>query len=228
MLVFALLPALLTVGAADDGFDRAVTKYQAMDLQGALEGFSELTGEDQDRDTRARAYMWLGITQADMGKFDESEANFVEALVLDPGLELPPDLSPKVQEMFESAQKTAAERPAADQPEDGAAAEDKPATGDDPASADDGGGLTVAPLLLYGGVAVTAGAVLAAVFAMAAWSGAVGLYQGAVAADEAGAALSMYTFAQVFAWTGNGLVGASGLMLAGAGVLGTSWFLLRE
>jgi tetratricopeptide (TPR) repeat protein len=117
----ALLLALLIGPAAldeDPRFREARGRYDSMDLEGALARFELVLLDDSiEPADRATLLLWIGLTQAELGRFDDAEARFVKALALHPDAVLPTETSPKVKAMVEEARKRAKELPPEDDTE---------------------------------------------------------------------------------------------------------------
>ena len=116
----ALLLLLLPFSAAVDDQPlclEARGMYDSMDLEGALARFElVLLIDSLTEDERAQVLLWIGLAEADLGRFDNAETRFAEALRLDPDARLPVEASPRVQELMEAAREKA--RESAPDPED--------------------------------------------------------------------------------------------------------------
>lgn len=74
----------------------------ALQLEQAAAILEELVAAPGVRDeTRARAWLALGLTRASLLDMERAQAAFTAALGIDPRLDVPPDTSPKVRALFE-------------------------------------------------------------------------------------------------------------------------------
>ncbi len=112
-LVFALLLAAAVPLAEDPGFAEGVRLYSQFEFEQATFRF-ESAAVEQDRvpAERARVFLWLGLSYAAIGKFDDAGRAFTSGLRLDPAATLETEVSPKVQELFAAAQQDLADEAA--------------------------------------------------------------------------------------------------------------------
>ncbi len=112
--MLAALALLVTVAGAvedDSRFQQARRMFESFQLDGALARFNLILLDDRLPDEeRARVLLWKGLTEAELGRFEEATEAFADALVLHPEATLPIDASPKVDEMLEDARERAAAR----------------------------------------------------------------------------------------------------------------------
>ncbi|MFH1807350.1 MAG: hypothetical protein ABIJ09_01295 [Pseudomonadota bacterium] len=108
-LVLVLLGSPAWAGSLEDG----IAAYNAMDYTRAEPLLGRAAADPAlPRPDRSRAALLMGIIRLTLGEHDLAQRHFVEAVTLDPMLELPPDVSPKVRDLIEQARTRAAAAPA--------------------------------------------------------------------------------------------------------------------
>lgn len=225
--VFILLTvSLLATAPAPTALDKAISQYEQIDHDGAIKGFEALTASDQPENVRALAFMWLGITRADLGKFEASEKDFIQALEVDRNLALPVDMSPKVVELFAAAREKVGPAPVSTESSE-LPEENLDAVVDNAESAESSGSV-FGPLLGYtalGSAVVTA---VVGVGFVTSWTVGAALYQAAINDENAASAQETYNLAQTGALVGNVLLGTFLVGLTVTVVTTAGWLLVTQ
>ena len=109
--VLALLLAAAAPLADDKAFQEGLDLYGRFEFEQATFRFESAAVEkDRAPQERARVFVWLGLSYAAIGRFDDAERSFVDALRLDPAAAIETEVSPKVAEVFAKAKQVAAPR----------------------------------------------------------------------------------------------------------------------
>lgn len=162
-----MLPLILTALIAaspplddDPAFKDAVTLYDDLELEQAVLRFQELALDaDRPGEERARILAWLGLSYAQLGRFDDAKRNFELAVRAKADIELPRPAADKVRILLEDARKAApapepapaqvepeAQPPATDTLDDKSEGEPEPASDDSGGMDAVVGGLKIAAL----------------------------------------------------------------------------------
>jgi len=172
--VFFLLALSAAAPLAEEpAFVDAVALYDELELEQAVLRFQELAlDEGRSADERAEILVWLGLTYAQLGRFDDASRQFGLAVRARRDVELPRPAGDKVRLLLEDARKTAPVQAAPDDPretEEEADAPPEKAADDEPKKSPLPTILRISSLVAAGvaGVGVAGASVIA--FSSVAW-----------------------------------------------------------
>src|SRR5688572_24084871 len=109
-IVLAVVASLLSGAPAKkvrastwvDEMNAGQQAHGTMDLDGALKRFRKALSLTSSAPEKVEAYLWIGLTQCELGVFKECESAFNEALELDDNAALPVDVPPRTTGIFEA------------------------------------------------------------------------------------------------------------------------------
>jgi tetratricopeptide (TPR) repeat protein len=90
----------------DQAMTEAVALYDDLEFEQAIFRFQEMALQDaRSVKTKAKIFMWLGMSYGQIGDFEKANRNFEHAARLDPDAAFPRDVSPKLQVLLTDAKE---------------------------------------------------------------------------------------------------------------------------